>query len=691
MLLVTLTVFVIILAFALFSTRFLSQAVLQRGQAQLEARLQAGVMDFRVWLAAKSDALIAYGDSLAYVDYETAKDVFLAAVTTRGQRDPEIYSIYYASVAKPGESGGFFLDSSGWVPGDDYDWTGRPWFTRAAATGALIYDEPYVDADTGQLVFTLATPIRRDGRLVGVLGADIFMTTVTDLVAALQPTPSARTFLINSDNLYVTNTDAAKVMAGDFFEDTAIQLDQARFMEASLSVEFLADQGLYVGAIAIPDLGWRLVSFGQLSDIIGDLASKRWLNIGFAIGIGLLALVLVFFAMAVPVRYIRDVATGMAMVASGGGDLQRKLDVRSHDEIGELAFHFNSFTDYLATLIRQTMVVSDNLKAVSAETRDASVRVAQGLDTAVQALDGIISTVRHEATDFDVTSRSVNLFFDQYSNLQGKLLSQSASVEQTAAAMVQISRTMDNVAILGKKGQDLVVGLNDSARKGGNAVNELAGVMQDISRRSEAIAEFTKVIGEIAERTNMLAMNAAIEAAHAGETGKGFAVVADEIRKLAESANTESAEISRLIGEINLSIAAGLKSSNAAQGDLARMIVDVEENGGLSREISAATAEEAKGGDEILRALQLIRDANAELKLVINQQHEEATGIRQSIMSLQQETEVVAGSIGEQGAKLNELSNRVHSFNDHMDSVADEAAKLACIMENFKLEEGACP
>jgi len=689
MLLVSLSAVLIALAFSLFTSNSVTRTVYQRGEAELTLRLQEGALDFRVWLTSKADSLLAYTDIFSHPNYEAAAMLFLAATGQRGQRDPEIYSIYFGP-AQNRNSGGVFLDSSGWEPGPEYDWTSREWFTEAVSKAGLVYSEPYIDADTGELVFSISFPVYKDTQLLGVAGADIFMTTIVNLISELRPTPSARTYMVNQDDLYITHEDLGKILEADFFEETGIVTNKTGIRENSHSTSFLTDQNRYLATLLIPELSWHLFAYGNLDDIIGDLQQSRLLLVGFAALVTFLSILIAFIVVAAPARYIRSVAQGIATIAEGGGDLSRKLSVRSRDEIGELAYHFNNFIDYLSGLIGQIIEVSDHLKQVSDDTRKASVRVANGIDISVDTLDAAIERVRNEAADFDNTTRRLNQFFDQYGTLQTQLLSQSASVEETAAAMVQISRTMDNVAGLGQRGQDLTVVLNNSARKSAGAVDQLALVMQDIGKRSETIGEFTKVIGEIAERTNLLAMNAAIEAAHAGESGKGFAVVADEIGKLAESSNTESTEISKLVAEIFESIATGIKASHTVQVDITTLIESVDQTGSISAEICSATAEEAKGGEEILKALQIIREANTDIKGIVSSQLEDVESIRSSVGTLKQENDSVAATVELQGRELRELSEKVHTFKEHMDEVASRAERLACIMANFSLQEGSC-
>ncbi|TFG82359.1 MAG: methyl-accepting chemotaxis protein [Spirochaetales bacterium] len=676
----------IVVAFAIVFGSSLVNSVRERGSAVLEAGLRGGASGLRTWLSAKADSIRSYGDVFALEEYEKTSVVFLAAAEARGARDPEIYSLYFGPARSPAK-GGVFLDGSGWVPPEDYDWTGRDWYLSAAAARDVSYSEPYIDADTGKLVFTVSMATRKDGTVTGVVGADIFMTTFGQIVEGLKPTPSAVVQLIDAAGLYVTNKDASKVLETDFFSDAGFIDSRQALSSGDIAVLFLDGQHRYVASILIPELDWRLVAYGDLNDILGDLNRVRNLVVGVSAGALILAFILTLLALSAPLRHIRVVVQGISAIAAGGGDLTKVVSVGTRDEIGELAHTFNTFLAYLDDLLRQVHDAADTMDAVSQSARDRSVSISEGMGDSADALDEAIARVRDESQELRRVAEIGESFFGRYRDIQDRLLTQAASVEETAAAMVQISRTMENVAILGKKGQDLAVELDGSARKSAEAVTEVVAIIGDIGKRSEAVASFAGVIAEIAKRTNLLAMNAAIEAAHAGESGKGFAVVAEEIRKLAESSNEETAEIARTVTEIGQTIERGVELSLSAEGDIGAMIGAVEQSRNVSMEISNATSEEARGGEEILKALSIIREANAEVKDMLSAQGADSATVENALRSALEGNERVATSVELQGSEIVSLGTRMRDFSTLMETVAEEANRLSCLMANVTLRD----
>lgn len=291
MILVSLIAIIIIAAFGFFSNRSMTQTIYQRGRAQLEARLKDGTMELRIWLAGKAQSLLSYADIFEHQDYPMAARLFLDAAVRRGERDPEIYSLYFGPKDAPSE-GGIWLDSSGWEPPAEYDWTKRDWYTQAVQANRLVYSEPYVDADTGQLVFTISFPVYRGRDFVGVIGADIFMTTVVRLVSSLRPTGSSRTYLVNEDFLFVTHENFDRIMVDTFYEGSGLPIDDTYFTDQAVQVAFLSQY--YMVSMRIPELNWRLVSWGDVDDVISDVRRTRLVIVSFAGGVLLVSLLVAF-------------------------------------------------------------------------------------------------------------------------------------------------------------------------------------------------------------------------------------------------------------------------------------------------------------------------------------------------------------------------------------------------------------
>ncbi|MBA4743036.1 MAG: methyl-accepting chemotaxis protein [Azoarcus sp.] len=266
-------------------------------------------------------------------------------------------------------------------------------------------------------------------------------------------------------------------------------------------------------------------------------------------------------------RPIREISRVLSELATGNGDLTRRMPDTRKDEIGELARYFNHFMDNLQTLVRQVSECSDQVSSASSELSATATGVANS------------SQAQSESA-----------------------ASTAAAVEEITVSISSVAQGAEEVLTLSREGMQLTGnsnrGLKDLLREVGrveNAVKEIAAAVQEFVRSSQAITNMTKQVKDMADQTNLLALNAAIEAARAGEHGRGFAVVADEVRKLAEKSGHAASEIdvvTRTLGEqsegVEKSIELGLTSLASSQEQVGRVVELLEE--------ATSTVERAVGG-----------------------------------------------------------------------------------------------
>lgn len=249
-------------------------------------------------------------------------------------------------------------------------------------------------------------------------------------------------------------------------------------------------------------------------------------------------------------------------IAQGEGDLTKRLDIQSKDEIGELAHWFNAFIGKLREMIRQVIESAEQFTEGAKVVAESSQTVAQGAQT------------------------------------------QAAGVEEMSAAIEELSRSVDAVRALTVEADELARKSSVSAKQGGSAVEKSMTAMNAIRESSKRIGDIIQVISEIAGQTNLLALNAAIEAARAGEHGMGFAVVADEVRKLAERSNHAAQEIAQLIRESTRLVEEGAELSDGMGEALQGILRGVEETAAKIGVIAQKAADQNAAAHEVRRAIE---------------------------------------------------------------------------------------
>ena len=290
-------------------------------------------------------------------------------------------------------------------------------------------------------------------------------------------------------------------------------------------------------------------------------ASSRAMMIGLVVAGILLGLALGYFIANLIVRPLSQTVAILSEMAQGEGDLTKRLEAKSKDEVGELAHWFNSFMDKLHDIIVQ-------VKQAAVHASSASQQLAAGSE-----------------------------------QLSSGAQEQASSLEETAASLEQITSTVKQNADNARQANQLAVSARNEAEKGGAVVEEAVASMEAITQSSKKIAEIITTIDEIAFQTNLLALNAAVEAARAGEQGRGFAVVASEVRALAQRSAAASKEIKALITDSVAKVEDGAKLVNESGDTLSEIVAGVKKVADLIAEISAASQEQSQGIEQVGKAV----------------------------------------------------------------------------------------
>ncbi|MGQ9915315.1 MAG: HAMP domain-containing methyl-accepting chemotaxis protein [Thermogutta sp.] len=309
---------------------------------------------------------------------------------------------------------------------------------------------------------------------------------------------------------------------------------------------------------------WQMEAARMGDEGVATASFARNLAIGAAVVGVILSLCLGFFLAQTIIRPVQKTVALLKDVAEGEGDLTKRLEVASHDEVGELAKFFNLFCD---------------------------------------KLEAIIAEVRASAAQFTEGSRVVS---EASQSLASGAQEQSAGVEQVSASMQELARVVEQVKSAAEEANTLARDAAQLAGDGGQAVNKSIEAMQLIRGSSQQIAEIIQVISEIASQTNLLALNAAIEAARAGEHGMGFAVVADEVRKLAERSNQAAGEITKLIRESTVRVEEGADLSQQTGEAFQKIVEGIEMTAQKIAQIASATVQQAGTAEEVSKAIQNI-------------------------------------------------------------------------------------
>ncbi|MFM4857924.1 methyl-accepting chemotaxis protein [Aeromonas hydrophila] len=499
----------------------------------------------------------------------------------------------------------------------NYDPRERPWYQDAVKAGQLIVTAPYVSVTMQKLVVTLSEPVLHQGELVGAVGANLALDKLIDEVLAMQVQGKGYAMLLDSSGLIVghPNKELALKQIGELSPDlSAATFQQWGRENNELHAATLDGRDVLLAVQPVAGTDWLLAMVMYRDVLEAPLATLLWQLVGLT-----LVLMLVFSALLTAMfKYLfadlGRVAGALHDIAHGEGDLTVHINTRSKDEVGQLAESFNQFVARLHGIVSRlrdvTVELAAQSRAQAAGAQSRSQRVRQQQDEIVMVATAV---------------------------------TEMASATQEIAGNAEFAATTSGDAVkLAVAGQSQVGQSQRSITGLADEVADASQIIVELDAHAQKISGILATISGIAEQTNLLALNAAIEAARAGEQGRGFAVVADEVRVLSRRTHDSTDEIQQMIETLQQTTRRAVSGMETSR-QLAGTSVEDAESANLSlgqineaigaisdmaTQIAAAAEEQTSVTSEISRNTENIRHVSQELAEQANQEAAQAAELK---------------------------------------------------------------
>ncbi|MBZ5749730.1 methyl-accepting chemotaxis protein [Metabacillus rhizolycopersici] len=412
--------------------------------------------------------------------------------------------------------------------GADFDPRERPWYQEAVENKAITWTEAYVDSATNQTVITLTKPVYDNNTLIGVMGIDISIQTLTDLINKTKFGKTGFAFIVDQTGHILAHPDESKVTQ-DFSRE---KIYQQMINETGSLTGNLDGKDRIFGYATNPTTQWKIVGLLDSSEAESRSNASLLPILTTLAAILILAVILSIFIAKSITKPISRLNTTVQKMANG--DLTMTSDINRSDEIGQLARNFDGMVHKLQGMLR-------SIRTISEKVTDSSMTLVASAEENTAASNEVAITIQQIAGG---TSDQAEILQDNETAIMN-VTEKVSELDKNTKMIQEDSKQMLHVSEQG-------IGKVTELKNQFDITRDLAGQMdqavQSLDKRSREVSEIVNKITAIAGQTNLLALNAAIEAARAGEHGKGFAVVADEVRKLAEQTENSLKEISSLIG-----------------------------------------------------------------------------------------------------------------------------------------------
>ena len=551
----------------------------------------------------------------------------------------------------------------------------QSWF-QDTLRGKNTFSEPFTSKLDGSFIIRVSVPIYGENKNVeGVLTATLDGLYLSSLVKDIVVGTTGGCYILGASAHTIGYEDAdwvkkqvstieeakkdASLMEVALFEKTAVE-------STKKEIYFYTYSGRYTIAsfTKMKSTGWAVLIHAPVQEFMNTVYTLQYSMFFIGIAVLITALIIIYFVARRMVQPIKTTVDALQGIAQGDGDLTVRLPVSGNDEITDLSIYFNETIAKIGSSIKAVDKNAHMMEEIGSELSSNMTETASSVHEISSNIDSVKSQALTQAASVTETASTIEEIIRTIKNLNANIENQAASVAVSSSSIEQMVANISSITNTLEKSDGLIMQLGLATRDGKETLAKSNSVTHKISEESGSLMEASSVIQHIASQTNLLARNAAIEAAHAGEAGKGFAVVADEIRKLAEESATQGKAITGTLKSLSGEIE-GLSSSSKLVEDKFNSIFSLaEEVKDISHRLTEAMKEQANGSKEVLTAIKDINQVTSEVQEGSGEMLKGSEGVAKEMEKLDGLTRIITDSMNEMAAGAVQISNAVQEVAD---------------------------